>query len=288
MARTIAEIKKIMTDKFMNDEVMSGVYEFEIGASFDATFSKVSIENILFYIVAFCINIFEQLQDDTKTDITTIVTNNHYGNAEWYNVQAKLFQSGDELVLINGIPGYAVVDEQKQIVKYSATVPGKVIIVKVAGEENGELVQIENTVENPHIDRLQTYFNRKKPAGTRVVVLGANSDYIKVTGTIYYDSLLFNADGSLIIGGSRPIDVAIQTYLKSIEFNGRLVKQKLIDAIQAVKGVTDVENIQVLAKYGDYEYVEVQRTYLSYAGWMRIDPMNLLKDTLQFTAEEVL
>lgn len=288
MARTVADIKKIMTDKFMNDEVMSGVYGYEIGASWDATFSKVSIENILFYIVAFCINIFEQLQDDTKKDITTIVTNNHYGNAEWYNVQAKLFQSGDELVMINGIPGYAVVDEQKQIVKYSATVPGKVIIVKVAGEENGELVQIENTVENPHIDRLQTYFNRIKPSGTRVVVLGANSDYIKVTGTVYYDSLLFNADGSLIIGGSRPIDIAIQTYLKSIEFNGRLVKQKLIDAIQAVKGVTDVENIQVLAKYGDYEYVEVQRTYLSYAGWMRIDPMNLVKDTLQFTAEEIL
>lgn len=288
MARTVANIKKIMTDRFMNDEVVSGIYGFEIGASFETTFSKVSIENILFYIVAFCINIFEQLQDDTKQEITTIVTNNHYGNTEWYNEQAKLFQSGDEITLINGIPAYEVVDENKRIVKYSATVPGKVIVVKVAGESNGELVQIDNTPEEPHITRLQTYFNKIKPAGTRVTVLGANSDFIKITGTVFYDSLLFNADGSLIIGGSRPVDDAINSYLKGIEFNGRLNKQKLIDSIQEVKGVTDVENIQIYSKYGDYVYTEVLRTYLSYAGWMRIDPQNLVKDTLQFTAEEVL
>lgn len=286
MARTVADIKKIMTDKFMADDTLSQIYGFTIGDNWDTTFSKVSVENILFYIVAFAHWLLEQIVTTKQEEIKEIVLNNHYGNAEWYNEQAKLFQSGDELVVVNNILGYQTIDTNKQVVKYAASVPGKIIVVKVAGEQNGELDALANTIENPHVDRLQTYFNRKKPYGSKVVVLSSNADYIKIEADIYLDSLLFNiTDGSLIIGGSRPVDEAINTFLKSIEFDGRLNKQRLIDAIQAVKGVTDVDNFKLYAKYGDYEYVEVEREYLSYAGWMRIDPANPIIDTVTFKAE---
>lgn len=52
MARTITEIKKSMTDRFMSDATILERYGLKAGDSFDAKFSKVSIENILFFTVA--------------------------------------------------------------------------------------------------------------------------------------------------------------------------------------------------------------------------------------------
>ena len=55
MARTIAEIKKTMTDRFMEDNTLREAYGITgEDATWDNTFSTVSIENILIYIVAAC------------------------------------------------------------------------------------------------------------------------------------------------------------------------------------------------------------------------------------------
>ena len=286
MTRTVADIKKIMTDKFMADETLSQIYGFTVGDNWDTTFSKVSVENILFFIIALGHWFSEQVVATKQEEIKEIVLNNHYGNAGWYNEISKAFQYGDELVLKDNKLMYEVIDSNKQVVKYVATVPGKVVIVKAVGEQNGELVALSNAENEPVVDRLQDYHNKQKPYGTKVVCISSDPDYLKIEADIYLDSLLFNTNnGSLIIGGSRPVDDAINQFLKSIEFNGRLNKQKLIDAIQAVKGVTDIDNFKLYAKYGDYEYVEVDRAYLSYAGWMRIDPANKIIDTVTFKAE---
>ncbi len=49
---TIAEIKKILTDSFINNEDVRRSYSLTSGKSFDDEFSTVSLENILFSIVA--------------------------------------------------------------------------------------------------------------------------------------------------------------------------------------------------------------------------------------------
>ncbi len=64
---------------------------------------------------------------------------------------------------------------------------------------------------------------------------------------------------------------AINSYLKGIEFNGVFVKQRLIDAIQAVRGVTDVANIEIKSQYGSYDAQPIERLYKSYAGWLLLD-----------------
>ena len=52
MARTTAEIKLEITTSFMNNGILSSLYNFQIGALFQDTFSNVAIESILFDIVA--------------------------------------------------------------------------------------------------------------------------------------------------------------------------------------------------------------------------------------------
>ena len=49
MARSVQEIKKQMTDAFMADELIREKYQLQEGDTFDARFSLVSLENILFY-----------------------------------------------------------------------------------------------------------------------------------------------------------------------------------------------------------------------------------------------
>ena len=61
MARTIAEIKKTMTDAFMEESAVREMYGLKTGDTFGGSFSKVSLENILFYIVAACCHFMEVL-----------------------------------------------------------------------------------------------------------------------------------------------------------------------------------------------------------------------------------
>ena len=52
MARTIAEIKKEMTDAYISNSIIRDIYGITGDADFDSVFSPVSIESTLFYIFA--------------------------------------------------------------------------------------------------------------------------------------------------------------------------------------------------------------------------------------------
>ena len=51
MARTIAEIKKEMTDAYISNSIIRDIYGITGDADFDSVFSPVSIESTLFYIM---------------------------------------------------------------------------------------------------------------------------------------------------------------------------------------------------------------------------------------------
>ena len=67
MARTIPETKQEMTNRFMADSAVQERYGFSSSDTFEARFSKVSIENLLFYVVAFGIWVLEKLFDSHKS-----------------------------------------------------------------------------------------------------------------------------------------------------------------------------------------------------------------------------
>ena len=61
MARSVAEIKKTMTDAFMADATIREKYGLSVNDTFSSKFSSVTIENILFFIVAACCHVLEVL-----------------------------------------------------------------------------------------------------------------------------------------------------------------------------------------------------------------------------------
>ena len=61
MARTVSEIKKTMTDAFMADANIREKYGLKEGDTWNRCFSSVSLENIIFFIVAACSHVLEAI-----------------------------------------------------------------------------------------------------------------------------------------------------------------------------------------------------------------------------------
>ena len=98
MARTIAEIKKEMTDAYMSNSIIRDLYGITGDADFASVFSPVSIESTLFYIFAATAHVIEQMFDQFKSDVEERIDANIIPTVRWYHSSALAFQYGDPLV----------------------------------------------------------------------------------------------------------------------------------------------------------------------------------------------
>lgn len=240
MARTILEIKKSMTEQFMSDSVIRSKYGLKDGDSFDVKFSKVSFENILFFIVAAAIYVVESLFDQFSAHIEKRISEAVIASIPWYHRIALEFQYGDELVLNEQTQeyGYAVTDESRRVVKYAAVRDNASgVNILVSGEENGLPAALDDDV----LTAFKYYLNKRKPAGVLMSVRSYDPDSLQMEIRVQYDPLVMNPEGSLILEPDVfPVEDAIKAYLAGIVYGGSFNKTRFVDAIQAVSGVEDV------------------------------------------------
>ncbi|MFW5580742.1 MAG: hypothetical protein ACOCNG_02015 [Bacteroidales bacterium] len=240
MARSINEIKKTMTDAFMADADIREKYGLPADATFDESFSSVSLENILFYIVAACCHVLEVFFDTHKSEVDAKISRAVVASVPWYHKLALQFQYGDSLVFDDTTQQfvYAEQDSKKQVVKYVAVRDrGTSIQMLVAGEKDSRPEPLSDDV----LTAFKNYMNRVKIAGVVLAIRSLPSDTVSISATIYVDPLSIDRNGTRISDGSKPVETAIENYLKGILYGGTFNKTKLVDAIQGVEGVTDVE-----------------------------------------------
>ena len=240
MARSVAVIKKTMTDAFMADATIREKYGLSVNDTFSSKFSSVSIENILFFIVAACCHVLEMIFDQHKRDVEDKIALAVVASVPWYYKMALAFQYGDSLVLNDRTwqYEYASIDESKQVVKYAAVRDkGTSVQILVSGDQGGSPVALSNDV----LTVFKQYMNRVKVAGVILNITSKESDNVTVMATITIDPLVLNENGELLSDGSKPVEEAITSYLKHIIYGGTFNKTRLVDVIQAVEGVVDVE-----------------------------------------------
>ena len=240
MARSVSEIKKTMTDAFMADATIREKYGLSVNDTFSSKFSSVSIENILFFIVAACCHVLEVLFDNHKSDVEEKISMAVVASVPWYYKMALSFQYGDSLILNDRTQQYeyATIDESKQLVKYAAVRDkGTSVQILVSGDQGGSPVALSNDV----LAVFKQYMNRVKVAGVILNITSKQSDIVSITATITVDPLVLDESGALLQDGSKPVETAIREHLKHIIYGGTFNKTKLVDAIQAVAGVIDVE-----------------------------------------------
>lgn len=240
MARTVAEIKKQMTDAFMADATIREKYGLREGDTWSGSFSSVSLESIMFFIVAACCHVLEVVFEEYVKVVDDKVSMAVVASVSWYYKMAKAFQYGDSLVLNEDTQqyGYATIDEGKQVVKYAAVRDrGTSVQILVSGEKDGKPVALSNSV----LTVFKEYMNRVKVAGVVLNISSKESDKLSISATISVDSLVIDENGVKLSDGTMPIEEAIENHLKDIQYGGTFNKTKLISAILSVDGVEDVE-----------------------------------------------
>lgn len=256
MARSISEIKRTMTDAFMQDEAIRDAYDLSQDKTrFADCFSAVSLENLLFYIVAACHYVLESIFEKFTQDVEQKISRAVVASIPWYFDKAKAFQYGDALVLNPRTFGYeyAKVDTSKQRVKYVAVRDrGASIEMLVSTEQNGKPTPLSDEI----LTAFKHYINAIKIAGVVINVRTRKADELSIAVKVVVDPLKINRQGVDIASSEKVVEHAIENYLADIVYGGTFNKTKLVDAIQRVDGVLDVVLGTCKYKAGD-EFKEI-------------------------------
>lgn len=240
MARTIAEIKNEITEAWTAEAIVKETYGLTDGATFAGSFSKVSIESILFYVIAMAVWTIEKLVDKHKAVITEMLALQRPHTLTRVRDIALAYRDGQELLPDSDqYSNVGLSDEtiaNMQIVKCAAvTEPESAsgLVLKIAGETNGVL----EPLKAEQLSRFKSYFTQVKYAGVKTTIINAAADRLVLELRVWVNPVMFNDEGMNLIEGTYPIREAIQAYMRELPFNGELVLAHLIDKLQAVDGV---------------------------------------------------
>ena len=142
MARTIAEIKAEIGAAYVSHETVRSAYGLDENASFDKVFSPISVESILFYVVAASIWALEQLFDRHTAEVERRIEELRPHTLRWYVSKALGYMHNYKLVQTDGVVSADYYDTTglsegdiaaKKIIKYAvATETNAQVIIKVA------------------------------------------------------------------------------------------------------------------------------------------------------------
>lgn len=265
MARTITEIAQEIKQAFMNSPILRQAYGLDAAKTFDDQFSEASLESNDIDIAAIAQQTSEAIMDRDIAEIQTIVNNNRIGTCPWYVQQAKLFQwSATEsyyLVVdpVTGVISYNIVNAADRIITQAAYVEDDesgTVIVKVATGEPGALQPITDIQQ---LD-LENYFMKIKIAGIKVRVVNLPADIIRLKTIVYYNRA-YNVDNL-----KQAIIDSLNQYSIDTNFNGVLLRNAVIDAIQRVAGVSDAVVTQLEGVQGE-NVVAIDRAYVTQSGY---------------------
>lgn len=229
MARTLTEIYNAAKECRSNYLQLT---EFENS-------SKMSILDAFTWTTAACIWAFENVMDVFKVDLAKDLQNRINGTPGYYANALLKFQYGDELQM----------NEEGTQFSYASVNENKRIITKVAYSESSEEgffdkeLQFKVATGSPgHYESLtdeqliaaRAYMNQIAFAGTHFNMVSRKGDVLIPRLTVYYDGAV--APDEVYAN----IEQSLNDFIANLAFDGVIYAQKIIDAIQQSKHVTDV------------------------------------------------
>lgn len=267
MARTVTEIKESLAADFMRNEAAASAYEFTPGDNFTERFSKVSVENVLFYVVACAVWVLECLFDAHTADVDSRIDEILPHRPKWYRDKALRFMKGKVLLPDSDEYDTSTMSEEEiaatRVVKHAVAVESRetsILTVKVAGESDGRRAPLDEET----VQQLEAYFAEIKDAGVRINVVNKEGDPFSCEVDIYYDAMLTPETVK------NDCEAAIKSYIENIPFNGEYTNMAHVDTLQGVDGVKVVELTR--ASTGG---AAINARYVPDAGYFRVDTLTL-------------
>lgn len=259
MARSIKEINEAIVTQIQTEIP-------ELNSS-----SKVAIFRQLAYVVAVATWSLEQLFEVFKTEQSQLASEQQVHTLDWYRQRALEYQEGKELVLVDGVFGYAPTDdeEQRKIIKQVAVVEApRQLIIKIKGEDATPLDAVV-------LGRFETYMNLIKDAGNFLNIVNRPPDELKIKLDVYVDSLLINGAGFSTDTGNPVVEDAIHQFVNDLDFDGVFVFTDLLDALQEVPGIVNPIWRGGESRFGTQSFTAFGDYYYSDAGHVAIVEMDI-------------
>ena len=274
MARTIKEIYNNMavtaSSSTVLDTDLSGVNDFETLQAQVSSRSKVGVLRMILYVTAVAVWSLEKIFDTYRQELDHIAFHTPPQTERWMVLETLKFQLGHSLEWDNEATKYVytTLDEEKQIVKHAAVVSSTdTISIKVAGGNDTSRTKLSDS----EVSAITSYWEYLSAPGSKVQVISENPDFLKIQLDVMIDPLVMDKTGKLYESSEFPVETAINNYLQNLPFNSLLWVDDLVDEIQKVNGVVAPEVISIKAKFDQAPYQEVDKYYLSYAGYMTLD-----------------
>lgn len=275
-----------MTANFIKQRAVITAYGLDGKKSFDQQFSRVSIENILFYVFAAALWTLEKLFDLHTAEVKERIEQLEPHTLRWYVNKTKAFMYGRKLV--PGTDYYDTSDMSEtaiaaaKVVKYAvASESNTVVYIKVAGEEKGKPIQLKES----QLSALKSYLNDIKDAGVSVQIRNEQADHMSISLVVYYDPTLLSADGTSLSSNGKPVDDTVKYVITNLPFNGMYRNTDLLAALQALPGVevVDITGVQVKTSNAE-DWTDVVGFNRPYSGYYEIE--NLTVKYIQYSAVE--
>lgn len=240
--------------------------------------SIYSIWQNIYYIIAIGISMHEQYFDLFKNDLEYIKSTSNPQTALYYNDKAvNYFQyspgstSGDGVLAIGNdlVPFYPVIDPTKRIIKYASTkqtAGQRQVNIKVAKDDgSGNPIPLET-------DELAAFISFMADlGGSYINILSLPADILNLNMNIYYNAQF----GTATVLDN--VQIAIKNYLENLfetSFDGTIHLSAIVDAIQSVKGVSDVLINSASGQPSGQVPLIFNRIYSTSAGYASLDLTN--------------
>ncbi len=277
MARSITEIKKEMTDRFIKQQSIITKYELDGSKTFDEQFSKVSLENIFFHTFAVAVWSLETLFDLHTSEVEAKIDQLEPHTLLWYVNKVKSFMYGCKLVANSDYyDTTALTDAQieaAKVVKYAvASESNTVVYIKVAAEKDGNPCLLSDN----QLSALKSYINTVKDAGVSVQIRNEAADLMRISLVVYYDPTLLSESGVSLTDSSSPVDDVVRSVITNLPFNGMYRNTDLLTALQSIAGVEVVDIVEVKAKTRNAEsWTSVVGYNRPHSGYFEIDDLSV-------------
>lgn len=262
MARSQEQIKLSITNQFIGNVTIILLYGLTAGLTFIQQFSLVSLENILFDTIAFAVNTLESLWDIFRTEITAEMAQQQAHTKDWYRNKALGFMLGvpvlagtdqfDTSGLSDDAIAAAQVIKQAAAIKLISDAGYGILRIKVATSTGLGLAPVPAEV----FSAFKSYMlNKVVDAGTQVVLTTREADKLRLTVDAYFDPLVLSPEGARLDGtATTPVPDALNAFVRSFDFNGKLNIKEVERAISAVPGIFYANITAAASKYGGYSY----------------------------------
>lgn len=239
-----------MTTAFMAESAVRDKYGFTASDTFEGKFSKVSIEGLLFYVVAFGIWVLEKLFDSHKEEVATMLADLTPHTTRWYrNRVLEMVPSGQTEAPVK----YCSVDDR-----------GARLKIKVAKGEPGKREPL--SADEQHA--LEEWMAEEKDAGLKIDIVNITGDDMAVHLTVWYNPLQ-------LIPTDKPVQSSLKAYVSNLDFDGLLSRNSLVDALREVEGVEMVRIDSLKTRYAQNTWHDFGEQERAESGYWNVADTNI-------------